>query len=518
MQFLSRLLQQISYEKVIGETDREVSLVCCHSAKVQKDALFVCISGFSANGHEYISKALERGAGVIVADYRYVIESRQGPMILTECTKVSFSDIWKRKSITLVLVKDTRRALSALSAAFYNFPATRLKMIGITGTNGKTTTMYMIAGILQHAGYRVGTIGTINAFDGRKEETNYNTTPESCEIHRLLAQMADNGCDCCVMEVSSQGIAYGRVSDICFDIGIFLNIEPDHIGRGEHSSFSEYLHCKSQLMRQCLVGIVNRDDLNVLRILAGHTCGMVKTFALSYPSDVMAENIQYTMDAGRLTSTFTVRSRSVKYIAKTKLPGRFNVYNALAAIAAAEQLDVPPGIIQESLLGQKIPGRCENLTEGEEYTILVDYAHNEQALKNLLLALKELKPGRLVVIFGCGGNRSELRRSRMGETAGKLADYTILTSDNPRWEDEEHILDQIEDGISRTTDREHYCRITDRREAIRYAINHAKRGDLIVIAGKGHENYQEIKGVRYPLDDRRIVQEELDGGVCKYNC
>ena len=415
-------------------------------------------------------------------------------------------------------MRDTRRALSGLSAAFYDFPAKKLKMIGITGTSGKTTTAWLAAGILKQAGYKVGMIGTICFDNGETIEKGGNTTPESCEIHRLLAQMAKHGCDCCVMEVSSQGIDLQRTRDIFYDIGVFFNIEPDHIGKGEHASFTEYLYCKSQLMRQCCHGIVNQDDPNVFQILAGHTCGQVETFALRYPSDVMAENIQYAIEQGRLTSTFTVQSQFQKYTVKMQLPGAFNVYNALAAITVAEHFGVSAGQIKTALWKQRVPGRCENLTEKKDYVFLVDYAHNEMSLKNLLTTLKEFHPGRLIVIFGCGGDRSKLRRYRMGEVAGRLADYVILTSDNPRWEEPEHIIDQIEEGILRVAGEDRYCKITDRRAAVRYAAEHAKAGDILVLAGKGHEDYQEIKGVRYPLDDRRLIQEETDGGVCKCDC
>lgn len=518
MQLLRNLLQHVSYESVKGETNRIVSGICCHSGKVKKDGLFVCISGYRANGHEYIPEALAQGAGVIVADYRYVIESSQGPLILTEHMKVRISDMIHQENVTMIFVRDTRRALSELSAAFYDFPATKLKMIGITGTSGKTTTAYLTAGILKQAGYKTGLIGTICSDDGKIEEKGSNTTPESCEIHRLLAQMVENGCDCCVMEVSSQGIALQRTRNIFFDIGVFLNIEPDHIGKGEHASFTEYLYCKSQLMRQCCHGIVNQDDPNVYKILAGHTCGQVETFALRYPSDVMAEQIQYAVEEGRLTSTFTVQSQFQKYTVKMQLPGEFNVYNALAAITVAGHFDVTAGQIRAALWKQQIPGRCENLTREREYVFLVDYAHNEMSLKNLLTTLRVFHPGRLIVIFGCGGDRSKLRRCRMGEVAGRLADYTILTSDNPRWEKPERIIDQIEEGILRVAGKEHYRKITDRREAVHYAVCHAQAGDILVLAGKGHEDYQEIKGVRYPLDDRRLIQEETNGGVRKCDC
>lgn len=320
MQLLRSLLKQISYESVRGDDDRKITDICCHSEKVKEGSLFVCINGYRNNGHEYVPQAVEHGAAVLVVDDRYVIGSRSGPVILTEHMKVDVHELIRDRNICVVTVRDTRKALSALSAAFFDHPAERMKMIGITGTNGKTTTAFLTAGILQEAGYRVGMIGTIESYDGRRRETVKNTTPESCEIHRLLSRMVENECDCCVMEVSSQGIALQRTADVFFDIGVFLNIEPDHIGKGEHATFSEYLYCKSRLMRQCGIGIVNQDDPNVDKILAGHTCE-VETFSIRHPSDVMAEDEWYGMESGSLQSHFTVKREWRREDIVMQLPG-----------------------------------------------------------------------------------------------------------------------------------------------------------------------------------------------------
>ena len=393
-------------------------------------------------------------------------------------------------------------------------------VLAITGTNGKTTTAFLTAGILQEAGYRIGMIGPIESYDGRRRETVKNTTPESCEIHRLLSRMVENECDCCVMEVSSQGIALQRTADVFFDIGVFLNIEPDHIGKGEHATFSEYLHCKSRLMRQCGIGIVNQDDPNVDKILAGHTCE-VENFSIRHPSDVMAEDEWYGMESGSLQSHFTVKREWRREEIVMQLPGQFNVYNALAAISVAGHFKVNREQIKAALAKQVVPGRCQNMSAGAGYVFLIDYAHNEMSLRNLLETLRKFEPERLIVIFGCGGNRSVLRRYQMGETAGRLADFTIITSDNPRWEDPERIMDQIEDGLRGAVcagKKPSYIKIADRRAAVEYAVSMAEKRDIIVLAGKGHESYQEIKGIRYPLDDRKIVQEALDGGIREYHC
>ena len=460
MQLLRSLLKQISYESVRGDDDRKITDICCHSEKVKEGSLFVCINGYRNNGHEYVPQAVEHGAAVLVVDDRYVIGSRSGPVILTEHMKVDVHELIRDRNICVVTVRDTRKALSALSAAFFDHPAERMKMI------------------------------------------------------------VENECDCCVMEVSSQGIALQRTADVFFDIGVFLNIEPDHIGKGEHATFSEYLYCKSRLMRQCGIGIVNQDDPNVNKILAGHTCE-VENFSIRHPSDVMAEDEWYGMESGSLQSHFTVKREWRREDIVMQLPGQFNIYNALAAISVAGHFKVEREQIKAALAKQIVPGRCQNMTAGTGYVFLIDYAHNEMSLRNLLETLRKFEPARLIVIFGCGGNRSVLRRYQMGETAGRLADFTIITSDNPRWEDPERIMDQIEDGLRGAVcagEKPSYIKISDRRAAVEYAVSMAEKRDIIVLAGKGHESYQEIKGIRYPLDDRKIVQEALDGGIREYHC
>ena len=459
MQLLRSLLKQISYESVRGDDDRKITDICCHSEKVKEGSLFVCINGYRSNGHEYVPQAVEHGTAVLVVDDRYVIESRSGPVILTEHMKVNVYELIRDRNICVVTVRDTRKALSALAAAFFDHPAEKMKMIGITGTNGKTTTAFLVAGILEEAGYRVGMIGTIDSYDGRTRETMRNTTPE-------------------------------------------------------------YLYCKSRLMRQCGIGIVNQDDPNVNKILAGHTCE-VETFSIRHPSDVMAEDEWYEMASGSLQSHFTVKKEWKREEFVMQLPGQFNVYNALAAISVAGHFKVNGEQIKAALAKQVVPGRCQNMSAGAGYVFLIDYAHNEMSLRNLLETLRKFEPARLIVIFGCGGNRSVLRRYQMGETAGRLADFTIITSDNPRWEDPGRIMNQIEDGLRGAVcagEKPSYIKIADRRAAVEYAVLMAEKRDIIVLAGKGHESYQEIKGIRYPLDDRKIVQEALDGGVREYHC
>ncbi len=515
--------------------------LCYHSGKAGKGFLFVCIRGLRSDGHEYIGEALANGAAAVMVEEGSLVSAADDMILYTENRKWYISEIVCRYGAAVVAVRDTRAALALSAAAFYDYPAGKLKMIGITGTKGKTTTAFLTAGILREAGYKTGVIGTIWIDNGREIDTAEHTTPESSDLQRYLAEMVKNGCVCCVMEVSSQGIKMRRVDGIRFDIGVFLNIEPDHIGKGEHVSFSEYLYCKSRLMQRSKTGILNFDDPNAPRILQGHTC-RVEGFSRRGAGEALAEaavrsgDEAFYMIQGKLYSCFKIireqggAGEKQSFTVQMQLPGSFNIYNALAAVSVAFHFRVEEGQIERALRRQMVPGRCENVSDSEEYVILIDYAHNEMSLNNLLTTLRDFQPERLIVLFGCGGNRSGLRRGRMGETAGRLADFTILTSDNPRREDPERILDDIEAGIRGTGGA--YVRIADRREAVRYAVANARKGDILVLAGKGHEAYQEIDGKKYPMSEHELVadaiayrrhhegvtQEGEDGGICEHHC
>ena len=505
---LERLLLHIAYEKVQGTPRREITDISYHSGSVRSGSLFVCLKGFQSDGHDFIPDALARGATAIIVEQSTVVEAGDGCFLYTRQRRIRISDIVDEWGAAVIFVQDARECLAMVSAAFFDYPAKKLRMIGITGTKGKTTTTFLTAAILREAGYRVGVVGTIFVFDGKEEIPATHTTPESYELQRYLARMVENGCDCCVMEVSSQGLKLMRVGCIWYDIGVFLNLEPDHIGKGEHASFAEYLACKGRLFRQCTLGIVNRDDVNTERVLRGHTCAL-ETFSLRHPANVTAEEPVFAMQGGRLEGSFLLRWGEGIIPLTIQMPGIFNIYNALAAASIALHFGVDARAIREGLAHAHVPGRCENVSISEEYVLLIDYAHNEMSLKQLLEMLRTFAPRRLVVLFGCGGNRSRLRRARMGETAGHLADLSILTSDNPRWEEPESILDDIEEGIRGT--KGDYIRIADRGEAVRYAVTHAKAGDIIVLAGKGHEPYQEICGVRYPMSEYDLVKNATQG-------
>ena len=474
----------MQYELLAGDTGREISALVYDSRKIIPGCMFVCIKGAAFDGHTCINEAVQQQAAAIVVEQK--IEIPDGPTVLK--------------------VDHTRLALAMLSAAWFGYPAEQLKTIGITGTKGKTTTTYMIRSMLESTGHKVGLIGTIEAVIGQERIPAANTTPESYVVQEYFRKMVDAGCDTCVMEVSSQGLMMHRVGGFLFDIGIFTNLEPDHIGPNEHASFEEYLACKGMLFRQCRTGIINVDDVHAKEVIDGHTCS-IETFGFSKQADLRASNVRLIHRPGYLGVAYKTEGLCT-FDVQIDVPGKFSVYNSLAAIAVCRHFQVPVQQMQQALKQAKVKGRIEMVKVSDDFTLMIDYAHNAMALESLLATLREYHPNRLVCLFGCGGNRSKLRRYEMGEVSGRLADFTIITSDNPRFEEPQDIIEDIKTGIDRTDGK--YIEICDRREAIRYAITHGEKGDIIVLAGKGHENYQEIKGVKYPMDERVIIQEILD--------
>ncbi len=484
MRAARELLKELEYEVLSGSVDINVNDLVYNTAKVTKECLFVCIKGMAFDSHEAAAKAAGAGAVVIVAERP--VEVPEG--------------------ITVVLVKDTRYALALISAAYFHYPARRLKVIGITGTKGKTTTAFMIRSILEHAGISTGLIGTIETIIGDRHIPADNTTPESYAIQEDFAQMAAAGCKVVVMEVSSQGLKLHRTAGILFDIGIFTNLAPDHIGPGEHESFEEYLACKSRLFRQSRIGIANIDDTYCMEVLKDHTCEL-ETYGFSGKADLRASEMKLISRPGYLGASYQV-SGLADFPVEIDLPGKFSVYNSLVAIAVCRHFGISGEDMLEALKEAKTKGRIEKIRVSDDFTLMIDYAHNAMSLESLLTTLKEYGPKRLVCLFGCGGNRSRRRRFEMGEVSGRLADLTVITSDNPRFEEPQAIIDDIKTGIEKTAGD--YVEIIDRKEAIRYVIEHGRPGDVIVLAGKGHEDYQEIRGVKYPMDERVLIQEVME--------
>ena len=481
----SELLKKLTFTCVKGDPDREVSALVYDSRKIEKDCMFVCLVGANADGHSFAAQAAGEGAAVIVAQKEVELPE--------DC------------DVTLILVEDTRYALAFLSAAWFGNPAEEMKIIGITGTKGKTTTTYLVKSILEHAGHRVGLVGTIETIIGDTHIPAGNTTPESYLLQGYFRQMADCGCDTVVMEVSSQGLMMHRTQGFLFDFGIFTNIEPDHIGPNEHADFEEYMACKGRLFRQCGVGIVNCDDTHWRKVTEGHTC-MLETYGFAEGADLQAYEMHLVTKPGALGVDFKVKGL-MELAVETETPGRFSVYNALTAIAICRHFGVSGEDIREALLHAHVKGRIEIVRVSDAFTLMIDYAHNAMALESLLTTLREYHPKRLVCLFGCGGNRSRMRRFEMGEVSGRLADLSVITSDNPRFEEPQDIINDIKTGISGTEGA--YVEICDRKEAIRYVISHGEPGDMIVLAGKGHEDYQEIRGVKYPMDERVLIGEIL---------
>ncbi len=482
---LTQLLEKLDYECVQGSMDREVPQVIYDSRKVTEGCLFICIAGANFDGHEFAAEVVEKGAKVLV--------------VSKEVKGVG------EKDVTVIKVADTRYAMAFISAAYFGHPAEKLKVIGVTGTKGKTTTTYLVKSILENAGYKVGLVGTIEVVIGKERVHALNTTPESYLLQETFARMVEAGLDVVVMEVSSQALMLHRTQGFLFDYGIFTNLEPDHIGPNEHASFEEYLACKSLLFRQCRVGIVNGDDVHCEQVIAGHTCEIVH-YGLGEKNELRAENLKLVHKPGELGVSFHVNGL-MDFDAEVAAPGRFSVYNALSAIAICRHFRIREDDIKRSLLAVHVKGRIEMVKVSDQFTLMIDYAHNAMALKSLLTTLREYEPHRLICLFGCGGNRSRLRRFEMGEVSGNLADLTVITSDNPRFEEPQAIIEDIKTGIQKTNGS--YVEICDRKEAIRYCIRNGQPGDIIVLAGKGHEDYQEIKGVKYPMDERVLIQEIL---------
>lgn len=480
---LEHILEKSEYSCLQGDVRKEITALVYDSRKVKAGSVFVCISGAVKDGHDFIPDVVEKGAAAIIVEKEVVL----------------------LENVTVIRVADTRLALAQMSAAYFGYPAKELKTVGITGTKGKTTTTYMVRSILEGAGIKTGLIGTIEAIIGDEVIPADNTTPESYIVQEYFRKMVDAGCECVVMEVSSQGLMLHRIAGFTFDLGIFTNIEPDHISPTEHKDFEEYMACKGMLFQLCKTGIVNIDDSHVWEVLKGHTC-KVETFGFSPEADLRAVDVDLHSLGGSLGVKYRAKGL-MNFDVRINVPGRFNVYNSLTAIAICRHFNIPAEIIQAALNEVKVKGRVEPVWISDKFSLMIDYAHNAMSLESLLTTLREYQPKRLICLFGCGGNRSKLRRFEMGEISSNLADLTVVTSDNPRYEEPQGILDDIITGVKKGTGN--YVAIIDRKEAIRYCIENAQEGDVIILAGKGHEDYQEIKGVKFKMDERDLIREVL---------
>jgi len=481
--YLDSLLDGVDYTCLQGDEHTLVTDLVYDSRKASKGSVFVCMVGAVTDGHNYIKDVIDKGAVAIVIE----------------------KDIELPRDIIVIRVDNARQALAFMSAAYFGHPASKLTTIGITGTKGKTTTSYMVKSILENTGIKTGLIGTIETIIGNKVIPANNTTPESYIIQETFAKMVDEGIECVVMEASSQGLMLNRMDGFIFDYGIFTNLGYDHIGEHEHKDFDDYLRCKSILFKQCKLGLINIDDKYAQDIMKGHTC-KIETYGFSENAHIYAANTQLVHKSGYLGVSYQVRGL-MNLDVDIDIPGKFNVLNSLCAIAICRHFNVNENVIIKALQDIKVRGRVELVPGTDNYSVMIDYAHNAMSLESLLTTIREYNPRRLVCVFGCGGNRSKDRRFLMGEISSKLADLTVVTSDNPRFEEPEDIVNDIIVGVKKGQGK--YVKIIDRREAIKYCIDNAQEGDVIIIAGKGHEDYQEIKGVKHHMDDRELVLEAL---------
>ena len=485
---LKKMLIGLEGLKVKGDLSIDIKGLEKNSKEIKEGYLFIAIKGFTTDGHAYISNAIENGATAVMIEEGCDVKSLKIP-----------------EGVTIIMAKDTREALAICSSNFYNNPSSKFKLIGVTGTKGKTTTTYMIKEILEKAGKKVGLIGTIATYiNGKKIKDSDRTTPESLELQQLFSQMVDAGVEVVVMEVSSQSLKLHRVDGCEFDIVLFTNFSEDHISKNEHPDMDDYFQSKLKLFKMCKTGIVNADDLHGAKIPNLFPDSNITTYGIDNFANVLAKDITITNAYVDFKVKITDRNERIK----TGIPGRFSVYNSLAAICVAQKFGVSPEVIKEALLEVRVPGRSELVNNKKELTIMIDYAHSQESLQNILQAAKSYTRGKVISVFGCGGDRDSGKRPIMGEISGKVADYTIITSDNPRTEEPQKIVDQIEEGIKKTKGK--YEVIVDRTEAIKKAIKMATKRDIIILAGKGHEPYQEINGVKYPFDERIIVNEIIE--------
>lgn len=477
---LSELLKDVNIKKIDGGGSMKISGIACDSRKVKPGNVFVCITGYETDGHKYAKSAVENGAVAVVAEHDL-------PTVDVPC----------------VIVDNTRKAMSEMAATFYDYPYKKFKLIGITGTNGKTTTTYLIKSILEHLGKKVGLIGSNQNMIGDMIMETSRTTPDSLELMQLFDMIASHNVDYVVMEVSSHALALDRVTACTFDVGAFTNITQDHLDF--HKTMEEYLAAKSILFNICNTGVVNKDDARSEYLIENARCRNMITYGINQDCDLKASNIILNEDGVK----FDINYGGMEEHVDLPIPGEFSVYNALTAIGCCMAENIPLDLAVDGLHSAKgVKGRIEIVrTPGTNYTVIIDYAHTPDGLLNVINAIRGFAKGRIVTLFGCGGDRDASKRPIMGKIAGELSDFCIVTSDNPRTEDPEKIIKQVVEGVKQTDCD--YEVITNRFSAIEYALDHAKKNDIILLAGKGHETYQVLGKDTIKFDEREIVQKLL---------
>lgn len=481
---LEKILDGINYKVIKGNIDIEINDIKTDSRKVKDGDIFASVIGFSVDGHDFIDNAIENGAKVILIS----------------------KDIQVKHDVVVIKLDDVKKNMSKLAMNYFNFPHKKMKTIAITGTKGKTTTSFMIKKIIEESGSKCGVIGTTGVYIDKKYYKMMNTTPEAYDTLKYMNEMVKNKIEYCVMEVSSQALKYDRVNDIMFDYGIFTNLTHDHIGENEHDSMDDYINSKAKLFSQCNYGIFNLDDKHFYDMVGQGDCD-IYTYGYDKKADLRAVKMDLIRE-NNFIGIDLVLDGLVSDDFRISTPGKFSSYNAMAAILTCHMLGIDDKYIKKALSNFSVKGRVEDVKVSDKFTLLIDYAHNGVSTESVLSTIREYNPKRIVTIFGCGGNRSRDRRYEMGEMAGKYSDFCIITEDNNRFEEFDDIAKDILVGIKKTNCE--YIMIPDRKEAIKYAIVNALEGDIIMLIGKGHEDYKEIKGIRYPFDERVIIKEILD--------
>ena len=485
---LKTIIAGIEGLKARGNLELDISSIACDSREVKENGMFVAIKGFDVDGHMYIRQAIENGAKVIV---------------IQEGATLKKSDI--TEDVVIIMAPDTRLALAKIACNFYKNPSSKFNLIGVTGTKGKTTTTFMIKKLLEAHGQKVGLIGTVANYIGDKNlGESSRTTPESLELQKLFADMVEANVDTVVMEVSSQSLKLHRVDGCNFNIAVFTNFSKDHISEKEHPDMEDYFNSKLKLLELSNMSYINADDFHVQKAKRLLPNKDIKTYGIDNEANLIAKDITIT----NASVDFKVKIGGRNERVKTGIPGRFSVYNSLAAISAVEKFGVTADEVKEALLDIRVPGRSELVPNSKGLTIMLDYAHSPESLQSILNAVKSYTRGRVISVFGCGGDRDNTKRPIMGKISGDIADFSIITSDNPRTENPESIVREIEEGAKKSKGK--YITITDRTEAIRYAINMANKNDIIVLAGKGHETYQEINKEKHPYDERDIIKKIME--------
>ncbi len=474
---LRDILEGNQYEIVSGSVDVEIGKIEIDSRKICKGDVFFALTGLGADGHNYIEKAVEMGASAVIAE--------------RECE--SFG-------ATLIVCENSRKLLAGASANYYGNPAGKMKLIGVTGTNGKTTVTHIIKTILDFKGAKTGLIGTNHYLMGNEELPSTGTTPEAMELHGIFRKMLDAGCEYVIMEISSHALSLDRCLGLKFEVGVFTNLTQDHLNY--HSGMEDYAEAKAKLFGMSRVSVINSDD--PWHKVMKKTATRIATYGIGKHADMHASDIEYSEKG--VSFKWNFRNSSVPM--RMAIPGKFSVYNALAGVGACAALGLGDEELMKGLmLVRGVKGRAEVVPTGEKYTVMIDYAHTPDGIENILNAVRGFVKNRIITVFGCGGDRDRDKRPKMGASAARLSDFCVVTSDNPRTENPDSIIADILPGLAGEEDK--YKAITDRTEAIKYALSIAEEGDVVLLAGKGHETYQDIMGEKIHYDEREIVKKIL---------